>query len=226
MRSYKAQIHLAGDRNHVTPRAAMSAAELRVLMQIHGSLSVQEVEEQPSLNKRMSHEELKEQLQTRYGRVRIGDGDDRRPVLRVAFQGWPNCDLPADAKEAGVPPQCMAGHLAGKQVEAAQAKEEALIAREEEIARQEAEFAEREAKLLKEREEFEAAVAEKRTPAPQETEGKTLTEMQKLTQQAQELGAGEDELKKANSKVKMAELIATLEAAKASGDSGDTDFME
>ena len=225
MRFYKADLHLEGDRNHVVPKRHLSAPELAILMAIHGSIAVQRVEKTSEEN--VSHEDLKEQLVRKYGRSRIGDGDDRRPALRVVFPAWPNADLPLTAKAAGVPEAQMAGASPAEKTAAAKQEEELRAKWEAEREAEQEEFRRKEEALELERQQLEQ---DKKEFAATKTGGegdKPLTEMQKQRALAESLGASEDQLKAANSKVKMQALVKELQDA-GNGDSqeDDSDFME
>lgn len=221
MRFYRADIHLEGDRNHVVPRRGLLAPELAVLMAIHGTIAVQQVKQEGE--KKMTADEVKGILTRRYGRVRIGDGDDRRLALRAVYPAWPNLDLPRSAEDAGVPKAQMWGNSPQEKVTRAALEEELRAEMEAEREAEREEFAKREAQLEAERAAFEAEKAQSGggTTQPEKEEGdaKPLTEMQKLRQTAEALKATDEQLKKATTKVKLQQLIQDLQAA-------DKDFME
>lgn len=162
MRFYRAEVHIGGNRNHVVVRTKMPAPELKVLMHIHGHIAVQEVQEEPNSGlDRTPKSEVIEQLERRYGRVRIGDGDDRRPALRVAFPTWPHVpDMPGTAKEAGVPETQMFGAKPQDQALRERILQEANDAAEATLKEQREEFARQEAKLQEDREAFEQEKAD------------------------------------------------------------------
>jgi len=223
MRLYKADIHLEGDRNHVVVKSNLLAPELTVLMTIHGSISVQSVRQVDE--KSMSPDEVRDRLMARYGRSRVGDGDDRRPVLRVAFPTWPQGDLPLDAKKAGVPESQMYGSSPAEKTAAAKMEAELREKWEAEREAERQEFAEREEALQLERVQLDE---ERAALAATEDGAKPLTDMQKLRAQAESLKATEDQLKSANSKDKLRKLIVTLqdEGQAASTGEDDGNFME
>lgn len=107
MRFYTAKINIGGDRNHVVTKTGVMPAELKVLQAIHGFGSVHDIKAEPSKIDHTSHAEARDRLQKEYGRTRIDVGGDARPVLVSVFPGWPNVDMPADAKAAGIEPQLM-----------------------------------------------------------------------------------------------------------------------
>lgn len=195
MRYYRAEIHLGGDRNHVVARTNMPAPELAVLMSIHGSVAVNRVEEMRS--DKTPHAVIKDQLTATYGRVRIGDGEDRRPVLRAVFPTWPSVDLPLDARTAGVPEVQMKGSAPDdKAAEAAmRAKilEDLEAEKERREAEQEAEFARQQEQ---ERADEEALKPDNRS------------ELELLRDEAAAAGVDEKDIKAAGqSKKKLGSLI-------------------
>lgn len=104
MRFYTAKVNIGGDRNHVIVKAEMCPAEIMVLQAIHGSGEVYEIKQMPSAGiDRTSQAALKDLLDKRYGKSKIGTGEPRR-VLPTVFPGWPNVDLPSDIKVAGIDP--------------------------------------------------------------------------------------------------------------------------
>lgn len=213
MRFYEADIEIGGDRNHVVKRRNMPAPELAVLMTIHGTIAVRNVNEMPSKGiDRTPISEIIDDLVDKYGRSRIGDGDERRPVLRSVFPTWPNVpNLPLTAEAAGVPPNQMKGASA-----ADKAEEEAMRARiraELEAEAAEKQIAEENAEAARRDEQAAADDKELNPPADERSD------LQKLKDQAKELGATADELRKAGkSKVKLSTLIAEKQSE---GDSAE-----
>lgn len=210
MRFYEADIEIGGDRNHVVKRRNMPAPELAVLMAIHGSIAVRNVAPMPSSGvDRTPVAETLEYLMATYGRSRIGDGDERRPVLRAVFPTWPNvASLPGTAEEAGVPPHQMKGASPEDKAaeEAMRARIRAELEAEQQIAEENAEAARRD-------EQVDADDQELNPPA----DGRS--ELQQLKDQAKALGVDPADIRKAGkSKVKLNTLIAE---AQAQGDSGE-----
>lgn len=210
MRFYEADIEIGGDRNHVVKRRNMPAPELAVLMAIHGSIAVRNVAPMPSDGvDRTPVAETLEYLMATYGRSRIGDGDERRPVLRAVFPTWPNvASLPGTAEEAGVPPHQMKGASPEDKAaeEAMRARIRAELEAEQQIAEENAEAARRD-------EQVDADDQELNPPA----DGRS--ELQQLKDQAKALGVDPADIRKAGkSKVKLNTLIAE---AQAQGDSGE-----
>jgi len=104
MRFYTADINIGGDRNHVVTKSGITPAEIKVLQAIHGFGSVHSIKAEPSKIDRSSHAEIRDHLQKEYGRTRVDSGGDARPVLVTVFPGWPNVDMPVDAKAASIDP--------------------------------------------------------------------------------------------------------------------------
>lgn len=167
MKSYSIQLNLAGDRNHVVHKHDVSPAEIMVLQAIHGSDAVYEIDLTGS--DRLNVEELRTYLVTVYNKVRVGDGNNRQPVLGKVFPAWPNVKFPYDAKEAGVSESLMK-----REAELSAAQKEALAnaaateKRMKELAEQDASKAEEEAKA----EEESAAKAEEEAKAKADEQAK------------------------------------------------------
>lgn len=110
MRFYTCRINLDGDVRHVVQKRGVTAAEIQVLQAIHGQASVYEIALEPQNKSRDNtpHKAVAEQLDRRYGRVRVGSDNNPRPVLPQVFPGWPNVRFPTDAKDAGINPELLA----------------------------------------------------------------------------------------------------------------------
>lgn len=105
MRYYSAFVNIAGDRNAVVRKTHLTAAEIMVLQAIHGHGEVYDISKEPSSGRdNTPHATVREHLDRRYGRVRVGPSSDRRPVLVAVFPGWPNVKMPSDAESADLDP--------------------------------------------------------------------------------------------------------------------------
>lgn len=103
MRYYSAHINIAGDRNNIAVKRRVSAPELMVLQAVHGPGNVYDIAPEPTTGRdNTPHNTVKDYLGRVYGRTRMGEGSDRRPALVAVFPGWPNVQLPTDAKAAGI----------------------------------------------------------------------------------------------------------------------------
>lgn len=109
MRFYTCRISLDGDVRHVVEKRGVTAAEIQVLQAVHGRSSVFDIAVEPQNKSRDAtpHKVVADQLDRRYGHVRVGPDSSLRPVLPTVFPGWPNVKLPRDADDAGVDPELM-----------------------------------------------------------------------------------------------------------------------